>query len=290
MHTHAFTRPAWTTLGPRPRLRCNLWLLLLVVVGLLGLSVAPSQASGGNWSVTSVDEVGCSGFDWQLTLRDEGWTVGATYTWRSQVIVEGKTYMDQGITGTWTSDSSYAWELGPTLNYGPVANPGAWPIAPGTPMKLVLTIEQPKGTVLSSWTMVAASCDSSALLYNGPTAADLDEDHLAAPADLCPILRAFTSNGCPTADRTLVLKGKRDPRRLVGKILAGHPALSAGQPVTIWKARPGPDRKVAARTTNSAGAFKLRAREGRYYATAPGVLVPTAGQAAPERSTTTRVR
>jgi hypothetical protein len=292
MRTRTHFIPDWPV-SPKPRPRRRIWLLLLpVIASLIGLSAAPSHAATRNWWVKSVNTVGCNSDDWNLTLHFEGFDAG-TYVGHTQVISDGKVYMNEAITFSpaWTGDDwDDPWRLEASGSYGPVDNPGTWPITPGKPMKAVFTMEQPKGTVLTSWTLVAPSCDSPTLLYNGPTAADPDEDYLAAPADLCPSLHALSVNGCPTVDRTLAVKAKRDPRRVLGKLVAGNPTLYAGQPVTIWRSRPGPDRIVAVRTTNSAGAFKARVRKGRYYATAPSLLVPTVGQAAPERSTTARVR
>jgi hypothetical protein len=153
------------------------------------------------------------------------------------------------------------------------------------------TIERPKGTVLSSWTMVAASCDSSTLLYNGSTAADRDQDFVATPTDKCPGLKTFTTNGCPLRARTLTLKARYGPKRVVGKLYsAGYPALYAGRTVTVWKVRRGLDLKVATRTTNSLGKFRTWVKKGRYYATSKTLLVPTAGQVAADTSSRVRVR
>ena len=264
-------------------------LLLALVASLLWLSAPPSHAAGGRWYVISVDAVGCNSFDWHLTVRYEGFEPG-TYTGHTQVISDDKVYMNEQVNSTF-GDATDPWELGQDFGYGAVANPGTWPIAPGKPMKVVLTMEQPKGTVLSSWTMVAKSCDSSTLLYNGPTAADLDEDYLATPADLCPALKAFRSNGCPLWDRTLTLKTRHAPKRVVGRLYAaGHPTLYAGRTVTVWRVRPGPDRKIATRTTSSLGTFKVRVGKGRYYATAPGLVAAAAGQVNADRSSTVRIR
>jgi hypothetical protein len=225
-------------------------------------------------------------------VRWTGLVPASTYYWHTRVVSDGKVYMNEGFNDSRpTSSGDRTWGLYDEFSDGAVDNPGTWPIAPGKPVKAVLTLEQPKGTVLSSWTMVASSCDSSALLYNGPTSADLDEDYVTVPQDLCPTLTAFVPNGCPLRERTLTLRAKSEPKRVVGRLVAaGHPVLHAGRTVTIWKARPGPDRKVATRTTTSTGRFKAKVGKGRYYATAPGLIVPSSGQVTADRSTTTRVR
>ena len=208
----------------------------------------------------------------------------------TEVISDGKTYMNEAFTQAAASGDT-TWELHSDFSYGEVSTPGAFPMTPGKPMKVVLTLERPIGESLSSWTMVAKSCDSSALLYNGPTAADLDGDYVATPTDKCPTLKSFRANGCPLRDRTLALNGKYDPKRVVGRLYApGYPALYAGRTVTIWKVKTGPDRKVTTRTTNSLGKFKAYVGKGRYYATARGVIVASAGQVTSDKSVVRRLR
>jgi hypothetical protein len=95
----------------------------------------------------------------------------------------------------------------------------------------------------------------------------------------------------PVRDRSLSLKARYGPKRVVGKLYApGFPALYAGRTVTIWKVRPGPDRKIMTRTTNGLGKFKARVKRGRYYATSDAVTVPGVGQSAFDQSRTVRVR
>lgn len=280
---------------PRPPVRTGRsrarWVLLLpLVVALLSVGPAlPSHASGEDWSVTSIKATGCQEFAWKLGVNRAGFD-GGYYTWHVQVISDGKTYMNEGfVEASFNGDTD--WTLYSTFSYDAVQEPGAFPIPAGKPMKVVLTAERPIGTPVSSWTLVVASCDSATVLYNGPTAADLDEDNLAHPADACPTLRSFRANGCPLRERTLTLRARYGPKRVTGRLDAvGHPSLDAGRTVTIWKARPGPDVKVTTRTTDPEGRFKARVRKGRYYAVAAGLVVPTAGQVTAIRSTTLRVR
>lgn len=264
------------------------WLFLLpLVAGLLYLGSAPGQAAGTTWSVTGVNSVGCNSSDWDISVEWAG-TDGGSYQHHTKVEAGGLVYMNEGFDTT-RSDSIGTWGLYDDNSYGPTT--AAYPIPAGKPMKVTLTLERPKGTVVSSWTMVAASCDKSTLLYNGPTSADSDGDYVASPTDRCPALQGFTSNGCPVRDRSLTLRAKYGPKRLVGKLSSsGYPALSAGRSVTIWKVRPGPDRKVGTTRTSSLGKFKVKVGKGRYYATSPAVLAPTAGQATADTSSRVRVR
>jgi hypothetical protein len=265
--------------------------VLPLLTGLLWIGAAPSHAAGESWTITDVNASGCDQNDWSLDTHFAGLVPGSSYVWHTQLTSDGKQYMDEAFPDDQpTSSGDDQWTLYSYFNTTPTV-PGTFPLTPGKPMKVLLTLETTQGAVLSSWTLVAKSCDSTALLYNGPTAADLDGDYVATPQDLCPSLQAFTANGCPAADRTLTLKAKADPRRVVGRLsAAGDASLYAGRAVTIWKVRPGPDRAIVTKTTNSLGKLKARVGRGRYYATTPAVVVPTSGAASAEVSATTRVR
>lgn len=272
---------------PRPatRLTGRAWLVLLpLVAGMLWVGTAPSHAAGESWSVTGINTTGCAPFTWDLEVTFAGMDDAGGYHAHTVVSSGGLVYMneDAGSPANWST----TWGLYPSTSYGPTT--GTYPIPDGQPMKVVLSIERPKGTVLSSWTLITASCSSATILYN---AADLDQDTVTDAQDRCPRLRAATVNGCPLRGRTLTLTARYGPKRVVGWLhAAGHPALHAGRPVTIWKVLPGPDRKVATRTTGPYGGFRARVGTGRYYATSPGLVVPTAGQATADRSAGTRVR
>jgi hypothetical protein len=265
------------------------WVLALsVAMSLIWLAAPPTHAAGESWIVFNVLRTGCQISDYDPETRFSGLD-GGSYWVHTQTFSDGKVYGNEGYDAV-QDNVDQEWTLASDFSYGEMDNKGDWPIAPGKPVKAVFKLERPKGTVLSSWTMVAASCDSATLLYNGPTAADPDEDYKVAPTDKCPALKAFTANGCPLRARGLSLQAKYGPRRVVGKLYAaGFPSLYAGRTVTVWKARPGPDRKMGTRTTGSLGTFKMRLGKGRYYATAPGLIVPSAGQVTADVSPTRRI-
>jgi hypothetical protein len=267
----------------------RLLVLPIVLAGLLSIGAVPAQAAGEQISVGEVKTVGCLDGQYTFALVVAGQDGAGGYRVHTTVTVERKVYMNEDAT---SPASGYdTWGLfDDSFNYGSVSNPGTWPIPAGHQMQVRISLERPKGTVLSSWTMVAESCDSPTRLYNGPTSADLDEDFLVAPTDKCPHLKSFRANGCPLRDRTLTLNDKYGPRRVVGKLYSpGYPLLYAGRTVKIWKKRTGPDLKVATRTTSSLGTFKARVGKGRYYATSKGVIVASAGQVTADTSTTVRV-
>jgi hypothetical protein len=263
----------------------KLWLCVLpLVASFLWLGAAPSHAAGESWSVTGINTTGCAEFTWDLEVSFTGLDDAGGYHAHTTVSSGGLVYMneDAGSPHNWDT----TWGLYASTSYGPTT--GTYPMPDGQPMKVVLSIERPKGTVLSSWTLITPGCSSSTMLYN---AADLDQDTVADAGDRCPGVGAPTVNGCPLRNRTLTMKARYGPKRVVGRLYAaGHPSLYAGRTVTIWKARPGPDRKVATRTTDSSGRFKARVRKGRYYATARGLIVPTVGEVTADRSPSVRIR
>lgn len=258
--------------------------LLPLVLSLLWTGAAPSRAAGAAWTVTSVDVVGCSSGDWDLTVVFSG-VDGGTYVPHTTVTSGGLVYMNEDGSFAPVDGAEEHWGLYADDSYGPVT--ATYPIPSGQPMEVTFSLERPKGTVVFSWSMVARSCDSSALLLSAP---DLDQDLVANAVDRCPALKAPTTNGCPLRDRTLTLTARYCPKRLAGRLYAaGYPALYVGRTVTIWKVRPGPDRKIATRTTNSLGRFKVPVGKGRYYATSRGLIVPTTGQVVAATSSIVRL-
>jgi hypothetical protein len=265
------------------------WIFILpLIAGFLWIGVGPSQAAGASWSVLGIENTGCGGADFTVTMRGTGLD-GGNYVGHTVVTVAGKVYMNQDSNVTANGDAG--WALYADYNYGPTSNKGTWPMPSGVQMKVRFTLERPKGTVLSSWTLVTSGCNSSTTRYNGPTSDDVDEDLVPVLQDRCPTLKTFTENGCPLRSRSLGLAARAHPKRVAGVLSApGRPALRAGRTVFIWKVRPGPDLKVATRTTTSLGKFSAKVAKGKYYATAPAVIVPTVGQALQTTSGIARVR
>jgi len=259
------------------------WLIILAVVpGLLFLGAGPSQAAGAQWKVDSVVSSGCDVNDYGFDVTFSGLD-GVDNIAHTVVTVGGLVYMneDAGDPG----NRSTEWHLYDDNSYGPTT--GTWPIPSGKQMTVRMTIEKPKGTVLSSWTYVTSSCDSTVALYNGPTSADADGDLLTIPTDKCPTVKAATANGCPLWARSL--KVKRHKHRLDGQLRApGHAALAAHREVVIWKKKNGKHHRVAVRKTNAKGKFHIRLKKGRYYVTSPSVIVPATGQARATKSRTVK--
>jgi hypothetical protein len=264
------------------------WIFVLpLIAGFLWIGTGPSQAAGEAWTVRAINSTGCANDTFGLATDKSGFD-GGNYIGHTVVTVGGKVYMNEDASLVGNGDEN--WGLLDTFSYGPTANKGTWPMPTGVQMKVRFTLERPKGTVLSSWTLVTSGCNSSTIRYSGPTSEDVDEDLVPVLQDKCPTLKAFTENGCPQRSRSLGLAPRKHPKRVAGQLNApGHAALRAGRTVVVWKVRPGADLKVATRTTNSLGKFSITVGKGKYYAISPGVIVPTAGQAATTRSAIARV-
>jgi hypothetical protein len=271
-------------------MRKKSWLFLMpMIAGLLWVGAAPGQAAGEDWQVDGIIDFGCTSGDWDLDVTFAGLDGGGNYIAHTVVTVGSLIYTneDAGSPSNGTTD----WGLFDNTTYGAVPNKGTWPMPAGHQMTATFTLERPKGTVLSSWTLVASSCDSKVLRYSGPTSSDIDGDLVPTAQDACPTLKAFSENGCPLRARSLSLTApSKGPNRVKGRLsAAGYPALYAGQTVSIWKVRAGADKLAGTRTTTSLGKFKLKVGKGRYYATAPGLVAATSGEAAATSSPTVRV-
>jgi hypothetical protein len=247
------------------------------------VSSAPAVAADESFKVLQVSSTGCtSGSFGMLVLRSN--LDGGTYVAHTVVTAGDLVYMNEEATISINGESG--WNLFNNFTYGPVPNPGTWPIPPDKRMRIDFTLERPKGTVLFSWRLIVDGCNTGRVLYNDQPAADTDGDLVPVPRDRCPKLEATTANGCPT--RSLELAYDSSGRRLIGWLAAaGFPKLYANRAVTIWKVRPGPDKRVGGTKTGSRGNFALRlpGGSGTYYAT-----TGTVGPVPKETSRKVRVR
>ena len=161
---------------------------------------------------------------------------------------------------------------------------------------------------LRDWKLVMTpnTCDADAdgieqRVDNCPTVANTDQadwdadgvgnacDATPGSAPPPPVVDTPTcTTGCTYA-RTIGLRHQVRRHRLVGKV--GSPAVgcSAGVEVTIWRKRPGADRKLVVLTTRSTGKFRTKAprRPGRYYASAGSAAQPLCS---PSTSPIVRIR
>lgn len=259
--------------------------LALCATTLSALASPPAHAAGEAFRVLAVQTTGCTSGAFGM-LVDRTNLDGGTYNVRTVVTVGEEIYMNENATISVNGQSG--WNLFDNFTYGAVPNPGTWPIPQNTQLRINVTLERPVGTVLFDWTTVVDACNTGTILYNGRTSVDVDQDMVTTVADQCPTIYGDAANGCPQFTRTLTLKYAAGGQKFKGKLkAAGAPALQQAQVVTIWKVRPGPDKRVGRATTAGNGGFSVakKAKPGKYYASAGSVLVPATG-AATEVTTT----
>ena len=261
---------------------------------LIATTSPPVHAAGPTAQVLSVTGPGCASGVLLMRVRFAGIDPAAPVIVHTIVRGGGLVYMDDSVP-LQTNAPDTLWRLFESFNYGDVPNRGTWPISENLPVRVELRMERPKGTVLSSWSLSVDSCNQAKILYNGLTANDRDEDNVPIPTDRCPGVdgNGF-ANGCPLYDRALTISYKKRAGRFVGRLGATDPGhrLRRGMPVTVWRVRPGPDRRVGKDLTNAFGRYSVakRVKPGRYYATAPGILIPRVGAVLNETSQRVRVR
>ena len=261
------------------------WALALpLIVAALWSGAAPSQAVTHSWTIDGINRMGCAANDIDLPVTFTN-ASNDGYTAHTRVTSNGGVYMNEGFEYS-GGNGPTTWGIYSSYSYGADPNAADFPIASGHPVKIVVTLEKPKGTVVSSWTLVTESCSSGRILYNGKSSLDADGDYVATPTDKCPKLTAVgRANGCPLRSRTLTLAAKTSPKRVSGRLYsAGYPALYASRPVVIWKVRTGPDLKVATLTTNSKGYFLTSVSSGYYYATSSSYTSPSSGSVTSDTS------
>ena len=119
---------------------------------------------------------------------------------------------------------------------------------------------------------------------------DLDADGIEDHVDQCLGVTARTPSGCPLTARSVTASYRHG--KFKGWISSPVGGCKSTRPVTVWKVRPGPDRKLGSTTTRSDGTYRLAKpkRPGRYYATSPRVAVPDLAECPEVRSARFRIR
>lgn len=142
--------------------------LVLFFSLFLSLMLVPAAfAQGESFRVISVNTVGCNSGNFGMTVERANLD-GGTYHVNTVVTVGDLIYMNElanisinGLSG---------WNIFDNFTYGPVPNPGTYPIPAGQEMRLDFRLERPVGTVLYEWTLIVDGCDTGNILYNGLTA------------------------------------------------------------------------------------------------------------------------
>ena len=147
----------------RPSIRC----LALCFFAVLFVAVPAVFAQSETFQVISVNTLGCNSGNFGMTVERANLD-GGTYTVNTVVTVGSLIYMNEsasisinGLTG---------WNIFNNFSFGPVPNPGTYPIPAGQEMRLDFRLQRPVGNILYEWTLIVDGCDTGNILYNGPTA------------------------------------------------------------------------------------------------------------------------
>jgi len=266
--------------------------LAALMTSLLWVGAPIAHAAGETFKVLSVDTTGCDSGNFGMTV-DRAGLDGGTYTVRTVAKADGQTYMNEAASISVVGQSG--WNLFNNFTYDvyePATNPGTWPIPQNKQLRIDFTLERPVGTILFAWTLVVDGCNTGNILYNLRTARDTDKDLVPTPQDRCRTLKAARPNGCPLRSRSLTIAYDGQDDEFFGWLFAeGYPKLYKGRTVSIWKVRPGADQKVGKATTSNSGFYDLswNGQRGVYFATSPGLIVASAGQALKDTSLNVRV-
>lgn len=138
----------------------------LAVAAMACLASGAALAAGETFKVVSVNTLGCNAGNFAVTVERANLD-GGTYTVRTVVTVGALVYMNENATISVSGLSG--WNVFNNFTYGPVPNPGTYPIPSGQQMRLDFTLERPVGSTLYAWTLVVDGCDTGNILFNGPT-------------------------------------------------------------------------------------------------------------------------
>jgi len=136
---------------------------LLCCLTILWGGVSVALAAGESFQVVSVNTTGCNSGNFGMTVERANLD-GGTYTVHTVVTVGGLIYMNEAASISINGLSG--WNIFNNFTYGPVPNPGTYPIPSGQ-MRLDFTLERPIGTILYSWQLVVDGCATGNILYNG---------------------------------------------------------------------------------------------------------------------------
>ena len=139
----------------------------LAIAAIACLASGAALAAGETFKVISVNTPGCNSGSFGMTVERANLD-GGTYTVRTVVTVGALVYMNENASISINGLSG--WSVFNNFTYGPVPNPGTYPIPSGQQMRLDFTLERPVGTTLYAWTLVVDGCDTGNILFNGPTA------------------------------------------------------------------------------------------------------------------------
>jgi hypothetical protein len=270
--------------------------MALVLVALAAPGGPAAAADGGPaFRINDLIGTGCQPDQVAFHAITSGMAEHEGFAVRTRAVSGGLTYTDElaDVEGGWT-DETYYWSLLDINNYpgAPTANRGTWPIPQDQPVVITLTLEQPTGVVVHSWTSVLSKCNGGVFTQNGPSdpAQDADGDGVPLDLDACPTLPAPTGDGCPTRALNLTVT---PAGQLAGTLVSGAgSATYANVKVHVWRVVRGAlDIKVAVVRSSATGSFHVSSPgPGNYYATTPRVVLPSGDTFIKTRSANLKIR
>lgn len=141
-------------------------MLALCFFAVLFVAVPAVFAQSETFRVISVNTPGCYSGNFGMTVERANFD-GGSYNVRTVVTAGGLIYMNE--KAFINSNGLSNWYIFNIFNYGPVPNPGMYPIPAGQEMRLDFTLERPVGTILYAWTLIVDGCNTGNIRYNGPT-------------------------------------------------------------------------------------------------------------------------
>ncbi len=136
-----------------------------IVAAIFLGTVSAVFAAGETFQVISVNTVGCDSGNFGMTVERANLD-GGTYYVNTVVTVGDFIYMNE--LASISINGLSGWNIFDNFSYGPVPNPGTYPIPAGQEMRLDFRLERPIGTVLYEWALIVDGCDTGNILFNGP--------------------------------------------------------------------------------------------------------------------------
>jgi hypothetical protein len=114
---------------------------------------------------------------------------------------------------------------------------------------------------------------------------DADGDGVVDDSDQCQIVGGPAPSGCPKIARTVTLGYSKAAHAFKGR-LGPAGACSAGEAVTVFKKRDGPDRQMGSDVTDADGRYAVDSarRAGTFYSRAAAKIEPSQGRCSLARS------
>lgn len=144
-------------------------LLLIVALLCCGACRPPASLPAARFDFISVDRTGCSSGDFTMTVRRSGFG-GGNYVLRTEVTVDGLSYMDE--RATLFRNGLSTWRIFNDHSNGEVRDRGRYPMPAGQRMRVDFTLLRPSGALLDRSALVFDGCEAGRLLLRSALFAD----------------------------------------------------------------------------------------------------------------------